>query len=118
MESNTKYRKCPKCGLNYIIGYQTMCAVCIAATKPYRGKYCKQCGEKSGMYTLCRSCYKANMLSANEQRTLNKYHSDSGMVGTSIRRTCQICGVPTYGKLCGKCYMATLDIDDSEKEDD
>jgi hypothetical protein len=94
-----------------------MCKVCAAAMKPYRGKYCKACGEKSGMYDLCYTCHKEKDLTTAERRA-KEYRSDNGMLGTSTRRVCQICGVPTYGKLCGRCYMATRDIDETEKETD
>ena len=112
------YRKCPKCGLNYITGTETMCKVCAAAMKPYRGKYCKTCGEKSGLYNLCRNCFKQKDLTVHERRAAMEYRGDSGMVGSSTRRVCRICGVPTYGQLCGKCYMATRDREENNDEDD
>lgn len=118
MTDRNEYRICPKCGLNYISGRETLCKVCVTAIKPYRGKYCKRCGSKSGMYDLCRQCHRTSQLSGNEQRTLSGYRTDSGMLGTSTRNACQICGVPTYGKLCGKCYMATRYVEENETETD
>jgi hypothetical protein len=89
----------------------------VSASKPYRGKYCENCGEKSGLYKLCWRCHKAKDLSVNEKRAADGYRTDTGMVGNSTRRTCRICGVPTYGQLCGRCYMATRDNgDDAEKD--
>ena len=117
MENNTGYRKCPKCGLNYITGTQTACSVCVCAVKPYKGRYCENCGEKSGLYNLCRACYKAKDLSLNERRAASGYRTDNGMLGARTNRVCRICGVPTYGQLCCRCYMASRDReDDNQKE--
>ena len=115
MGTETKYRKCPKCELNYITGDQRVCAVCESGVKPYRGRYCQECGGKSGLYNLCRSCYKVKDMSANERRAAGGYRTDRGMVGSRTNRVCKICGTPTYGRLCGRCYMATLDNDDKKE---
>ena len=108
-------RKCPKCGLNYITDSQRECSVCVSESKPYGGKYCENCGEKSGQYNLCRACDKAEGLSMHERRACGDgrpgsgYRTDNGMLGSRTNKVCRICGIPTYGQLCGRCYMATRD---------
>ena len=120
MGNDTKYRKCPKCGLNYITGLQTVCTVCVSESRAYRGKYCSECGAKSGLYNLCRSCFKAKDLSPNDKRAARGndrpggYRTDNGMIGFRSDRVCRICGAPAYGRLCGRCYMATRDVDDAD----
>lgn len=106
MANKTQYRKCPKCGLNYITDYQTLCQICASAVKPYGGKYCRECGAKSGIYDLCFNCHKAKNLSYNEKRAASGYRTDNGMLGARTKDVCEICGSPAYGKLCGRCYMA------------
>ena len=108
---NNEYRKCPKCGLNYITGSQRECTVCVSESKPYGGKHCTECGGKSGMYNLCRACHKAKDLSMHERCAASGYRTDNGMLGSRTNKVCRICGVPTYGQLCGRCYMATRDTD-------
>ena len=106
MPNKTEYRKCPKCGLNYITGAEAACAVCVSAARPYRGGYCRECGCKCGAYTLCRDCCKKKNVSANERRASAGYRTDNGMLGARTRNVCEICGAATYGRLCGKCFMA------------
>ena len=113
--ANNVYRRCPKCGLNYITGAQTACTVCVSEAKPYRGKYCRDCGAKSGIYDRCFSCHKLQSLSANEQRDKSGYRTDNGMLGVRSNKVCRICGAATYGQLCGRCYMAIHYSEDADK---
>ena len=106
MANQTEYRNCPECGLNYITGSETAYSVCISAIKPYRGKYCENCGCKSGLYKLCWSCHKTKDMSANEKRAVAGYRTDNGMLGQRTKNVCEICGASTYGRLCGRCYMS------------
>ena len=117
-ENKTEYRKCPKCGLNYITGSQTLCGVCEAVAKPYRGNHCSECGARSGPYELCWKCHKTKHLSFNEKRAVSGYRTDVGMVGVRTRNVCEICGTPAYGKLCGRCYMAIHYGEEREDTDD
>ena len=114
---NDTYHKCPKCGLNYITGAQKTCAVCVSESKPYRGKYCSDCGGKSGIYSLCRECYKMQSFSGNERRAAAGYRTDNGMLGARSKNVCRICGAVTYGTLCGRCYMAIHYSEDADKDD-
>jgi len=104
--------------LNYITGYQTECAICEAAGKPYRGRYCRLCGGTSGLYELCHACYRRAQLSLNEQRAAAGYRTDNGMVGSRSTRVCRICGAASYSGLCGRCYMASRDTKDNDKKDE
>ena len=117
MGTELKYRLCPKCELNYITGYQTECAVCKAAGKPYGGGYCEKCGSKCGQYKLCWSCHRAKDMSLNEKHANASYRTDNGMVGSRSNRVCRICGAASYSGLCGRCYMASRDTKDDEKKD-
>jgi len=104
-----EYIKCPKCGLNYITGNQRMCSVCISESRAYRGKYCSECGGKSGQYSLCYACYKAQGLSLNERRVMAGYRTDNGMLGSRVNQVCGICGAPSKtGHLCGRCYASIV----------
>jgi|GEM_PF-7058202 len=121
MGSNTMYHKCPKCGLNYITGEQRTCSVCVSENRPYRGKYCKDCGGKSGIFERCWDCNKLAKLSANERycrtgsmvvgnyRPSDRTRTDNGMLGVRANKVCGICGAPSKtGHLCGRCYASIV----------
>jgi len=129
MKNKTEYRKCPKCGLNYITGVQRECSVCVSESKPYRGKYCKDCGGKSGIFERCWSCHKLTQLSANERycrtgsmavgnyRPSDRTRTDTGMLGVRVNKVCPICGAASnLGHLCGRCYNSI--VYNNDKTDD
>ena len=119
MSNNSQYSKCPKCGLNYITGGQRECSVCVSESRPYKGKYCKDCGCKSGMFERCWNCNKLAKLSANERRVNEGYRTDTGMLGVRAGSVCQICGAAAkLGRLCGKCYNSIVYNRDAENETD
>ena len=120
MVNKQEYSKCPKCGLNYVTGGQAACSVCVSESKAYRGKYCKDCGGKSGMFERCWNCNKLAKLSANEKRVASGYRTDNGMLGVRVNKVCQICGAEAnLGRLCGRCYKSIVygneDRDDTEQ---
>ena len=123
MNNNTNYSRCPKCGLNYITGGQAECTVCESEGKPYRGKYCRECGGKSGMYEFCGTCYRLAQLSANERRAVGGngrtggYRTDNGMLGVRSDKVCEICGtVSPRGRLCRRCYNSIVYSKETEEE--
>ena len=120
---SVSYFRCPKCGLNYITGEQRMCTVCESESKPYRGRYCRECGGKSGIFGLCRGCHKLAALSVNERRVAEGrnrpggYRTDTGMLGVRSNKVCGICGAASKsGRLCGRCYNSIV-YSDKDKDD-